>query len=250
MQILALPLLSDNYAWLMIADDGEKCAVVDPSESSPVRREIKKRGLTLETILVTHHHPDHIGGVKDLAEAGVEVVCSAYDKHRVPAVTRTVDDGSVFTVLGMDVESIMVPGHTLGAVAYFFPKQPAVFTGDTLFLAGCGRLFEGTPAHMHTSLSRLAQLPPDTLVCCGHEYTEKNLRFAASLEPDNPEIRERLTAVTKLRQHHHATVPEKLSVELVTNPFLRTESAALQVVTNENDPILVLKDLRKRRDTF
>lgn len=250
MQIHALPLLNDNYGWLLIAEDSSQCAVVDPSESAPVRREIKKRGLQLKTILVTHHHPDHIGGVKELAEPGVEVVCSAYDKDRVPAVTRTVDDGDTLTVLGEPVTCMMVPGHTLGAVAFFFGDVPAVFTGDTLFLAGCGRLFEGTPAQMYASLTKLGKLPPATNVYCGHEYTEKNLRFAISLEPDNPQIRERLGAVTKKRQHHHPTVPETLAVELATNPFLRTHAPELQAVAKQKDGVAVLTYLRKKRDTF
>lgn len=250
MDITALPLLDDNYAWLLTQPGSPLCAVVDPSEAAPVAQAIKERNLQLTCILATHHHPDHTGGIKGLAKRGIEVVSSAYDKERIPGVTKTVDHGESIQVLGESVQCLMVPGHTLGAVSYYFAQAKAVFTGDTLFLAGCGRLFEGSAAQMHRSLSELAALPSDVHVYCGHEYTEKNLRFALSLEPHQKDIKDRLAVVEALRAKGQPTVPATLEVERRTNPFLRAGSPELHQVCGKQRDVDVFAELRSRRDHF
>lgn len=251
MKIEPIPLLGDNYAWLLVADDG-RCAVVDPAEAGPVAERVKSSGSKLTWILATHHHWDHVGGIEDLVKAfsGVEVICSTTDRDRVPAATRFVEDGERLSIAGSETECLHVPGHTRGAVAFYFAADSAVFTGDTMFLAGCGRLFEGTPAQMHASLSRLAELPKSTRVYCGHEYTEKNMRFAASVDPENSDVRDRLAAVIELRQAGEITVPALLADECSTSPFLRLADPVLQKLAGSNDPVTVFAELRRRRDSF
>lgn len=250
MEIIPLPLLSDNYAWLLTREGTRECAVVDPSEAAPVAAAIAERKLELKWILATHHHPDHIGGIKELAGPGVEVVASEYDKDRIPCLTRLVGENARFGVLGCEVQCFLVPGHTLGAVAYYMPEANAVFTGDTLFTAGCGRLFEGDAGQMHVSLHKLGSLPERTLVYCGHEYTEKNLRFALSLEPRSVAIAQRLEEAMAQRLRQAPTVPAPLAVELQTNPFLRADSATMAKLTGESGGVAVFAELRRRRDSF
>ena len=250
MQIIGLPLLSDNYAWLLTEEGSRECAVVDPSEAAPVAAAIAARNLQLKWILATHHHPDHIGGIQDLAKPGIEVVASAYDKERIPSLTRVVGENERLQVLGHEVQCFMVPGHTLGAVAYYLPRADAVFTGDTLFTGGCGRLFEGDAGQMHVSLHKLASLPERTQVYCGHEYTEKNLRFALSLEPRSLPVQQRLENVMAQRARQEATVPAPLALELQTNPFLRADSATMAKLTGESGGVAVFAELRRRRDSF
>src|SRR5690242_7544802 len=176
MRIVAVPCLADNYAYLVI--DGELAAVVDPGEAPPVEAALAREHVRLAAIWATHHHPDHVGGVAALVAAhpGVEVIAHAHDRERTPHVTRTVDDGDTVALGNLRAKIIYNPGHTLGAITYVI--EGCAFTGDTLFGAGCGRVFEGTPAMMHASLARLAALPPATRVYFGHEYTANNLRFA------------------------------------------------------------------------
>lgn len=237
-----MPLLSDNYAWLLTGEGSRDCAVVDPSEGAPVAELIKREGLTLRWILATHHHWDHTGGIEELLRGaeGAEVICSQYDldARRVPGATRGVKDGEKIEVAGETAACLMVPGHTLGAAAFYFSAAGAVFTGDTLFTAGCGRLFEGTPDQMYESLARLKDLPPDTGVYCGHEYTEKNLRFARDVFPEDAEIRGRLERVREARGADRPTVPETMGVERKTNPFLRADTPK------------VFAEFRRRRDSF
>lgn len=250
MDIIALPLLADNYAWLLINPATRDCAVLDPSEGEQVAQAILQRELRLRCILATHHHPDHIDGIPHLAGPGVEVIASRYDKDRIPYVTQAVDDLEHVNIVGQDVTCMAVPGHTLGAVAYHFTAAQAVFTGDTLFLGGCGRLFEGTPAHMHASLQRLSSLPPQTQVCCGHEYTQKNLEFAATIQPQSDAILQRLADVKRLRQQNKPTVPAKLSEELRTNPFLRASEPHIIKHFGAHDPLDAFAKMRQARNTF
>ncbi len=254
MKIEAIPLLKDNYAWLLQAEGASECGVVDPSEAGPVLELIEERGLDLTTILATHHHWDHVNGIVGLLEAfpGAEVVCSHFDYEagRVPGATRFVKDGERFTLMGLEVECLMVPGHTLGAVAYFMPEAGAVFTGDTLFTAGCGRLFEGTPEQMYHSLARLGDLPGDTAVCCGHEYTENNLRFAVSIGEENPRVAARLGEVSALRAAGKPTVPASMELERVTNPFMRADEAGLRGVMGATSSVEAFAELRRRKDGF
>jgi hydroxyacylglutathione hydrolase len=229
MRVVPVPCLSDNYAYLLVADDGQT-AVVDASEAGPVRAAIAAEGVTPRAIWSTHHHFDHVGGNAELsAELGVEVVGHASDGGRLPAMTHPVNHGDVVTVGNLSARCLHIPGHTLGAVAYFVDSgaERVVFTGDTLFCAGCGRLFEGTPAQMVSSLERLRALPPDTRVYCGHEYTESNLRFAASVESTD-DIRRAHTRAAALRAGGKPTVGTTLEDEERTNPFLRVRSPAIR----------------------
>lgn len=252
MKIISIPLLSDNYAWLLVDSATSDCAVVDPSEAEPVAATLKERGLQLRWILATHHHWDHTGGIDSLVAAfpGVEVVCSAVEAPSIPGAGRAVQDGETLKVAGSKAICMLVPGHTRGALAYYFPADEAVFTGDTMFLAGCGRLFEGTPAEMHASLSRIAALPRDTRVYCGHEYTEKNLRFALSVDPGNAAVEARLSEVRAMLGRGEPTVPAALAVERATNPFLRTAETVFQGLGGFADPVEVFAELRRRRNDF
>jgi hydroxyacylglutathione hydrolase len=222
MHVIPVPCLADNYAYLVVDERSREALVVDPSETEPVVRALDHEGLELVAILATHHHHDHVGGIEGLrARLGaVPVYAHASDAGRVPEQTEHVEEGLPFTVGPLEVRALHVPGHTLGAVTYLVGD--AAFTGDTLFVAGCGRLFEGTPAMMHASLAgKLARLPGSTRVYCGHEYTAANLRFAAHVEPGNQAVHEKAEAVRAKRARGEATVPSTIAEELATNPFLR-----------------------------
>lgn len=228
MRIVPIPCLKDNYAYLVICELSRRAAVVDPSEAAPVIAAARQEGVELEAIWNTHHHLDHTGGNQELVTAlrGLEVVAHESDRGRVPSQTRYVSEGDTVSI-GQEVsaEIIFNPGHTSGAISFHIADPGAVFTGDTLFGAGCGRLFEGTPADMHRSLSKLAALPGHTQVYCGHEYTEKNLAFAAEAEKDNPAIAERIARVAELRRLGRFSVPFSMAEEQATNPFVRAGSA-------------------------
>ncbi len=253
MEFSPIPQFGDNYAWLITDPATGQCAVVDPAEARSVEARIINQGLALECILATHHHPDHVGGIAGLVSTfGGEVVGSGVDKEfgNIPEQTRGVSDGERIEVVGQPVDCLFVPGHTSGSVAFHFPETGVVFTGDTLFLAGCGRLFEGDARQMFASLRKLCSLPPETLVCCGHEYTENNLRFAQSLLPNDQAISDRLATVSAARERGEPTVPSSLAVELATNPFLRSDDPALQAALGLSDPEEVFAETRRRRDSW
>ena len=260
MEIVPIPLLADNYGYLLIGPDSRRAAAVDCSEAGPVLAEIAHRGLALEAILSTHHHYDHVGGNEEVARAipGLRVLGSRADRTRVPALTESLADGEELEVAGMRGRALFIPAHTSGHLAYFFPDDgpPSVFSGDTLFAAGCGRLFEGSPEQMMRSLSKLAALPDVTRVYCGHEYTEKNLRFARALEPENADIARKLERVQRLRAEGRPTVPSTIAEEKLTNPFLRWKSPALRASLRRrfpdlaDDPVAVFARTRELKDSY
>ncbi len=250
-RVVPVPCLRDNYAYLVSAPGSAEAVVIDPSEAEPVVRALEREGLSLSGILCTHHHWDHVGGNEALVERfpGLPVVASAHDQDRVPRITRTVRDGEELTIVGLTARCIDVPGHTLGAVAYVIGD--AVFTGDTLFVAGCGRLFEGTPAMMYDSLcKRLAALPPETRVFCGHEYTASNARFALAVEPENPALVTLAERARAASERGEPTVPSTVAAELAHNPFLRVDQAGIVARYGKATPEDTLGALRAEKDGF
>ncbi|QXI30344.1 hydroxyacylglutathione hydrolase [Pseudomonas vanderleydeniana] len=257
-QIDALPAFTDNYIWLLRDDARQRCAVVDPGDAAPVLAWLEAHpGWRLDDILVTHHHHDHVGGVERLKQAtGARVLGPANEK--IPARDVALQDNDRVNVLDLEFQVFAVPGHTLGHIAFYQADEqaPLLFCGDTLFAAGCGRLFEGTPEQMHASLSRLAALPAHTAVHCTHEYTLGNLRFAQAVEPDNPEIAARLEQVGQWRADGRISLPSNLALELRTNPFLRVGETSVKEKADERNgrdnqsPSEVFAALRAWKDTF
>jgi len=248
-EIETIACLKDNYAYLVSADG--LCAVVDPSEAKPVAEALAARGLRLTHILNTHHHWDHTGGNLALKEAfGAEVVGPGKDRGRIPAIDVGVDEAGGWRFGAHTVGVLEVPAHTSGAIAFVF--DDAVFTGDTLFAMGCGRLFEGTPAVMQASLGKLTALPDTTKVYCGHEYTLNNGRFALTLESGNARLRERMSEVEALRQAGTPTMPSTIGLEKQTNPFLRTGSGEIRAALGmeHSHDVEVFAEIRRRKDAF
>ncbi|MGB5326552.1 MAG: hydroxyacylglutathione hydrolase [Pseudomonadales bacterium] len=223
MNVRGVPAFNDNYLWLI--DNGSQAAVVDPGDAAPIMTALADNGLALAAILITHHHFDHIGGVDALLQHSLVPVFGP-DDPRIPQVTVPLSNGQHCEFLGISAEVLAVPGHTSEHIAYFVADAdqfgtPVLFCGDTLFAGGCGRLFEGTPAQMRSSLQKISVLPAATRVYCAHEYTQSNLRFAAAVEPGNAALQKRIIEVTHARKAGRATVPSTLADELATNPFLR-----------------------------
>jgi len=224
--VTGLPCLSDNYTWLLRAPDG-RMAICDPGEAGPVIAAVDAAGGRLDLILLTHHHGDHVAGVPELvARYGAKVMGAKADAHRLPHLDVVVEPGQTVDVLGVPAEVLASDGHTRGHIAYHFPECAILLCGDTLFSLGCGRLLEGTAAEMFDSLQALAALPPETLVCCGHEYSESNARFALTVEPDNAALRARADEIAVQRAEGRATVPTTIGQELAANPFLRAKDVA------------------------
>jgi hydroxyacylglutathione hydrolase len=244
MDVFPIPQLSDNYAYLLVDPASGEAGIVDCAEAAPVLDEVARRGVSLRAVLATHHHFDHVGGNRDLLAKlpGLRVYGSADDAPKIPGITNRVNDGDQVQVGGLHGRVIFIPAHTSGHVAYWFPEEQMVFTGDTLFAGGCGRLFEGDAAQMMSSLGKLAALPGETRVYCGHEYTEKNLDFAAMLEPGNSALHAKLAAVRALRRAGKPTIPSTIEDEKATNPFLRADSPELEASVRARVPGLPAGD--------
>ncbi len=257
LQIDILPVFEDNYVYLLFEPHTGTSGVVDPGAAEPVLARLSELGRGLDWILLTHHHADHSGGIAVLRrETGARVVLSKRDVERVPAIDMAVDvevgEGDRVEFGQETFEVLEVPGHTRGHVAFWFPGEGAVFAGDTLFVLGCGRLFEGTAEEMWRSLGKLAALPPTTRVYCGHEYTLANGRFALSVDPDNPRLRSRMAQFETLRAQGLPTVPTTIQAELETNPFLRPHDPAIRrtLGMERASDVEVFAELRRRKDTF
>ncbi|HZE90210.1 MAG TPA: hydroxyacylglutathione hydrolase [Rhizobacter sp.] len=255
MNLLALPAFTDNYIWML--HDGRQALVVDPGESAPVEHALDVHGLTLAGILVTHHHNDHVGGLSALRHRLKGPVFGPAHED-IPKPFTPLDGGDGIELLGGHFEVIDVPGHTAGHIAYFHRPAndtPLLFCGDTLFSGGCGRLFEGTPVQMHASLSRLAALPGDTRVCCGHEYTLSNLKFARAVEPANTDLQAYTARCEALRAQHQPTLPSSIAQERLINPFLRcdqpevVQAALTRGAVSRREPD-VLAALRQWKNNF
>ncbi len=257
MDIYRLPARTDNYIFVLHNPSDHTAAVIDPADAPPVLQKLKELGATLVTIFNTHHHNDHVGGNRELIAhfPEAEVYGSAQDQGRIPEQRHFLGEGDRVTFADRTAEVLFVPGHTRGHIAYYFPPieadQPGeLFSGDTLFAGGCGRLFEGTAEQMAVSLAKLRKLPDNTRVWCGHEYTLSNLKFAVSVDGENEALRSRLAQITTARQQNQPTIPSMLSVEKATNPFLRWNAPALQAIANSTDPIAVFAHIRQLKDCF
>jgi hydroxyacylglutathione hydrolase len=242
MKVVPIPQLTDNYAYLVIDESSRQAGIVDCAEAGPVLQAAAHEGVTLVAILPTHHHYDHVGGNQDLLAAAPGLAVYGVDE-RIPGLTRRVQDGDAIELGSHTARVIFIPAHTSGHIAYYFPREAAVFTGDTLFAGGCGRLFEGDAAMMLRSLAKLTALPDDTRVYFGHEYTEKNLRFALTLEPHNAALREKYAWAAAQTRDGGTTTPTTIASEKATNPFLRSNGPELRATLHERFPDLPMDDV-------
>ncbi len=253
LEIIIIPCLSDNYAYILRDSATGKVGLVDVPEAGPIRDALQARGWGLDLILITHHHDDHIAGVDALRDAyGAEVVGAAADRHRLPALDREVAPGDTVALGDSVAEVIDAPGHTVGHIAYHFAGDAALFSADSLMVMGCGRLFEGSPEVMWETLSRFAALPDATRVYSGHEYTEGNLRFALSVDADNPALQARADEIRALRGRGEPTIPARLDLERATNPFLRAVAPEVKAAVGlaGAPDAEVFAELRRRKDSF
>ena len=252
-EIIRIPCLQDNYAWVLHDAESRITLCVDVPDADPVLAALNSRGWLLTDILLTHHHDDHIQGVDALkAATGAKVTGAAADAHRLPALDRSVQPGDSFTLGALSIEVLDAPGHTLGHIAYYIPAAKAAFTGDSLMAFGCGRLFEGTAAQMWQTLSRLKALPGETLIYSGHEYSLSNARFALTIEPSNPTLAARAREIEAARAAGEPTLPVLLSTECSTNPFLRVSEPAIRATLGlpSASDAEVFAEIRARKDRF
>ena len=253
LEVYQFPCLQDNYGFLIHDSATGATAAIDTPEVAPINRALADKGWQLTHILNTHHHFDHAGGNDALkAQWQCQVVGAAIDAERIPGIDLEVKDGESLAFGSAQAEVLEVPGHTSGHIAYYFAEAQIAFVGDTLFALGCGRLFEGTPQQMNDSLNKLMALPDDTMVYCAHEYTEANAAFAATVEPDNPALQQRIQDIQRLRKAGQPTVPTSIGLERATNPFVRADSSELQSVLGMvgADAVDVFAETRRRKDHF
>ncbi|KJZ21173.1 hydroxyacylglutathione hydrolase [Loktanella sp. S4079] len=251
LELVTVPCLSDNYAFLVHNPETKETALIDAPESAPIQAALDARGWVLTDILLTHHHPDHVDGV-DALRGNARVIGAKADAHRLPALDVEVSEGAMLTVCGARTDVFDVSGHTMGHIAFYMAQPGYVFTADSLMAMGCGRLFEGTPAQMWDSLQKLRALPDETVVCSGHEYTESNMRFALTLDPNNSALISRKEAISAARANQQPTVPSTLGEEKRTNPFLRADDPAFKAVLGMEtaSDVDVFAEVRLRKDKF
>ena len=252
-EIEQIPVLSDNYVYLIREPEAGVTGVVDPAVAEPVLERLEARGWTLDWILSTHHHADHTGGNLELKRAtGCRIAGAKKDRARIPGIDLELEEGDRFDLGQARARIFETPGHTSGHISYWFEDARALFCADTLFSLGCGRLLEGTPAQMWSSLLKLRALPDDALVYCGHEYTQSNARFALSVDPDNPALQARAEEVDRQRGASRPTVPTTLGEEKRANPFLRADDARIRTVLGMAgaSDVEVFAEIRRRKDSF
>ncbi len=253
LQVHMFSCLRDNYGFLVHDPVTGATAAIDTPDAAVIEQALAACNWQLTHIFNTHHHFDHAGGNAALkASWNAQVIGAEADRARLPGLDQGVKEGDRLQLGELQVEVLEVPGHTSGHIAFYFPHQGVAFVGDALFVLGCGRLFEGTPAQMWQSLSKLMQLPDDTLIYCAHEYTQSNARFALTVDPDNQALRARASEIDQLRAADKPTVPTSLQLEKATNPFLRVQEAALQAQVElvGEDPVTVFAEVRRRKDNF
>ena len=253
LEIVTIPCLEDNYAFLLHSDETAETALIDAPEAAPIVAALAERDWHLTEIWLTHHHWDHIDGVAELKDAtGAKVVGATADAHRLPPLNTSLAEGSGYSFAGHPVQIFDVSGHTVGHIAFYVTDAAVAFTADSLMALGCGRLFEGTADQMWASLSKLAALPPETLICSGHEYTASNAKFALTIEPGNTRLAARATEIEQTRANGQPTVPSTLADELATNPFLRAHLPEMKTAIGMQDApdAAVFAEIRKRKDDF
>ena len=253
LDLVTIPCLTDNYAYLLHDDASGHTTLIDAPEAAPILAALAARGWRLDQILLTHHHSDHIQAVPEIVAATSAAVLGAQaDAHRLPPLTRALAPGDSVAIGPETALVLDVSGHTVGHIAFHLPDSALAFTADSLMAGGCGRLFEGTPALMWESLQKLAALPGETLICSGHEYTTSNLRFAATIDPDNPALQARIADVALARAENRPTVPARLSLELATNPFLRARLPHIKALIGLPDATdtQAFAEIRTRKDKF
>nr|XP_002130731.1 hydroxyacylglutathione hydrolase, mitochondrial-like [Ciona intestinalis] len=254
MKVNLLPALEDNYMYLLVDEKTNEAAIVDPVEPDKVLKAVEKEGVKLTTILTTHHHWDHAGGNKELiSKVGASNLKVYGGDDRIDGITTKAVEGLEFNVGSLEIRCLFTPCHTTGHICYFVknPNTPAVFTGDTLFVSGCGRFFEGTAEQMYSSLvKKLSILPPATQVYCGHEYTVSSLKFAQFVQPNNQHVLEKLNWSIKQRENNQPTIPSTIAEEMLYNPFMRVENEELQKRCKTSTPVETMKFLRNEKDHF
>lgn len=251
--LITIPCLSDNYAFLLRDGDSGEVAVIDVPEAAPIKAALAEKGWTLSQVWLTHHHWDHVDGLADLlADHPAKVVGAKADKHRLPDLDVEVSEGDKVSLGSLEAEILDVSGHTVGHIAFHVPAAKACFTADSLMALGCGRLFEGTPAQMWESMQKLMALPGDTTICSGHEYTQSNARFALTVDPQNAALISRAADIDAAREKGQPTVPSSLQTELETNPFLRPADPGIRATLGMPDATdtQVFAEVRKRKDNF
>ena len=253
MQVIPIPCLADNYAYIINDNNSKIVGGVDPSEAQPVLAFLKKKNLKLNYVLNTHHHFDHIGGNIELKKIyNAKVVGFFGDKHRIPGIDITLKDNEQWNFGNSTVKILHIPGHTLGHICFFFEREKIAFTGDTLFSLGCGRIFEGDHKQMLMSLNKIKKLPKDTKIYCGHEYTLKNANFCMKYDNENIDLKEKFKKIKKLRSNNLPTIPTKLEDELKSNIFLRCDQNEVKIklnMKNEED-FKVFRKVRDLKDSF